>query len=66
MRQTRCGDNFVGGIGREVQRSKVQEDLARNGPNLYSVYRGRKSGMVQAVLDAPELMQLRELPENNG
>jgi len=66
VRHARCRDNFVGGIGLEVQCPKVQADLARNGPDLQSIHRSRKSIIVEAVLDAPQLMQLRDFPEDNG
>jgi len=66
MRDARCRDNFVGGIGLEVQRSKVQADLPRNGPDLYAVHGSRKRLILEAVLDAPERMQLRDLPEDDG
>lgn len=66
MCQTRGRNDFVRGIRLEIQRSEIQADLARNGPDLYPVHSSRKSVIVEAVLDPPELMQLRDLPEDNG
>jgi len=66
VRQTCCSNDFARWIGLEVQRSKLQADLARDGPDLYPVYCSRKSIMVEAVLNPPELMQLGDLPEDNG
>ena len=38
MREARCNDDFVGGIGFEVQRPKIQADLARNRPDLQFIH----------------------------
>ena len=53
MRQARSRNDFVGGIGLKVQRSNVQADLARNGPDLQSIHGSRKSVIVESVLDPP-------------
>ena len=65
MGQARCGDKFVRGIGLEIQRSKVQTDLARDGPDMDPVQCGRECFMVQPVGQAPELVQFRDFPQHD-
>ena len=66
MRQTRRRDDFVNGIGLEVQRPEIQANLPRNRPNLHPVYRGDESFVIESVLDSAELMQFRDLPQHDS
>ena len=66
MRQTRCRDDFVGGIGLEVQRAEVQAHLARDRPDMHLVHCGGEGFMVEPVRQASKLMQFRDFPEDNG
>ena len=65
MRQTRCRNDFVGGIGLEVQRAEIQADLARNGPDMHLVHRSGESFIVESVGEPSELMQFRDLPQDD-
>jgi hypothetical protein len=66
MRQT-CGrDNFIGGIGLKVQHAKIQAHLARNGPDMDLVHRGGEGLMVEAIGQPSQLMQFRDLPQDDG
>ena len=66
MRDASCRDNFVRRIGLKVHRAEVPADLARNGPDMHLVQCGSEGFIVQSISESAELMQLRDLPQDDG
>lgn len=65
MRQTRGRNDFVRGIGLEIQPPEVQADLAGNGPDMLAVDCSREGFIVESISNAAKLMQFDNLPEDD-
>jgi len=65
MRQTRGGDDFIGGIGVEVQPGNIQADLPRDWPDMDLIQRRREGFIIQPVCQTPKLMEFCNFPQYN-
>lgn len=64
--QTRSRDDLVGRIRLKIESAHVQADLAGDGPNMHLVQCCGKRLMIEPISKPTQLIQFRDLPENNG
>jgi hypothetical protein len=65
MSQTRSGDDLVGRIRLKIESAHVHAHLAGDGPNMHLVQCCGERLMIEAILKATQLIQFRNLPEDN-
>jgi hypothetical protein len=66
MSQTRSGDDLVGRIRLKIESAHVHAHLAGDGPNMHLVQCCGERLMIEAILKATQLIQFRNLPEDNA